>query len=120
MKIEEIRELQTKAFLVLKGLFVASLQPLTVQQIHPMQLACASALHVACTNALQSMPADEGQEFEFEFKLAWCLLARQGKCDEYGGAECRRVYGKWKAAGCPDVEQFILLQANVAAEEGQS
>lgn len=57
MKLKEILDLKAKSFLVLKGLFVGTLNPLTLQQIHPAQMGAAAALHQACCNQLQLFEA---------------------------------------------------------------
>jgi hypothetical protein len=44
-------------------------------------------------------------------------LADQGRCDETGGMEYRRVRREWFDAGCPaDVEVFISDRANAGPE----
>jgi hypothetical protein len=52
MTLTELRDLKAKSFLALKAIFAASLGPVTVQQIHPMQLGAASSLHMACCREL--------------------------------------------------------------------
>jgi hypothetical protein len=47
------------------------------------------------------------------FRRAYRKLARVGRCDGYGGMECRRVRREWLSAGAPaDVETFIADRAN--------
>ena len=48
------------------------------------------------------------------FERAWLRLERWGRCDAWGGAECRRVYGEWLAAGKPfPAAAFIAAAANL-------
>lgn len=47
------------------------------------------------------------------FNATWRELATWTVCDEFGGAEYRRVLEEYIAAGCPvDVEAFIREAAN--------
>lgn len=47
------------------------------------------------------------------FRHTWSELAEQGKCDGPDGAEFRRVYEEYMAAGFPvDVKAFIIEAAN--------
>lgn len=73
MAEKELRELQAKAMLALKAMFGAALNPVTVQQVHPAQMAMASAMHTACWQALQQLDSDRGPEtFEtIERVSAW-------------------------------------------------
>jgi hypothetical protein len=48
------------------------------------------------------------------FWQAWKRLERWGRCDGWGGAECRRVYREWLAAGKPfPAAAFIAVAANL-------
>jgi len=56
-------------------------------------------------------------EAEQRFYAAWKRCARLSQCDAWGGAECRRVYREWIAAGRPAlVVSFIRRRANVGSE----
>lgn len=60
------------------------------------------------------MPTD----FEvLRFIYVYKLLADQGKADEPGGAEFRRVFVEWMEAGKPDGENFITERANAIPKE---
>jgi hypothetical protein len=51
------------------------------------------------------------------FRLAYERLATSGRCDCYGGAESRRVWRDWEAAGYPQpVEHFIVARANIGPD----
>lgn len=69
MAEKELRELQAKAMLALKAMFAASLNPVTVQQVHPAQMAMASAMHTACWQALQLIDVDGAPEDPKAFSL---------------------------------------------------
>jgi hypothetical protein len=49
-----------------------------------------------------------------KFKQTWRELEKTGKCDGWGGAECRRVYRTWLKFGQPLVhlKKFIYREAN--------
>jgi hypothetical protein len=48
------------------------------------------------------------------FWRAWVRLESWGRCDGWGGAECRRVYCAWLAAGKPyPAATFIAAVANL-------
>ncbi len=48
-----------------------------------------------------------------DFERAWVILAREGSCDEPGGAEHNRVKDEWIAADRPEaVLSFIVHSAN--------
>ena len=48
-----------------------------------------------------------------QFKAAWLPLTEQGKCDGYGGMECKRVFREWMEADYPDdLSEFIVSRAN--------
>jgi hypothetical protein len=47
------------------------------------------------------------------FRRAYKRLAREGKCDGYGGMESRRVWRAWQTLGYPEpLEHFIVTEAN--------
>ena len=46
------------------------------------------------------------------FHAVWQRLALEGKCDDWGGGECKRVLQEWIEAGHPDPEEFIPKSAN--------
>ena len=51
------------------------------------------------------------------FRIVWQVLSFVGKCDQYGGAEYRRVFREWIDAGYPlPVAEFIVRRANASAE----
>lgn len=54
---------------------------------------------------------------DFRFYLSWKALAKQGVCDEPGGAEFERVRAEWYTAGCPGpIGVFIRERANIGPE----
>jgi len=47
------------------------------------------------------------------WRYVWCALAEYSACDDWGGAECRRVTAEWIAAGRPcGIAEFIISKAN--------
>lgn len=50
------------------------------------------------------------------FRRKWTELSDVGKCDDIDGAEFRRVFSEWQAAGClvGGLESFIVARANIA------
>ena len=53
------------------------------------------------------------------FKFVWHLLAEEGACDAWGGAECKRVLNEWIADRCPEnVDLFIRTAANRPPKQG--
>jgi len=48
------------------------------------------------------------------FQQVWKVLEKQGHCDGWGGAECRRIHGDYIKADFPiDVVNFILEGAKI-------
>ena len=44
-----------------------------------------------------------------QFFIVWCQLAEEGRVDDLGGAEYRRVRSLWVVAGSPgSYREFIL------------
>lgn len=47
------------------------------------------------------------------WRIVWHALAANGLCDEWAGAECRRVTAEWIAAGRPiGRAEFIMEHAS--------
>lgn len=58
----------------------------------------------------------KGFPAETAFDLTWIVLADQGACDAFGGAEQRRVKAEWVSAGSPkQIAEFIRVRANASA-----
>ena len=47
------------------------------------------------------------------FRLAWKVLAKESRCDAFGGCEYYRVASEYQAADYPsEIEFFIEVRAN--------
>jgi hypothetical protein len=52
-----------------------------------------------------------------EFWQAYERLSREGRCDNAGGAEYRRLFADWNSHGCPSsLDEFITSRVNTAAD----
>jgi hypothetical protein len=66
-------------------------------------------------------PNDYGRRFPHTwlfvvraFAVAWRRCETQGQCDEFAGADYRRVFRRWVEAGMPEpICHFIRRRANL-------
>lgn len=51
-----------------------------------------------------------------QFAEVWARLAQEGRCDDVGGAEYRRVLLEWlNRCSAEEMERFIVERANISS-----